>query len=158
MADLKDFIRDFQNIEKDLTRTIQNKLLLKDIARTLLKDLKKRIESGYGVNNNKSTKFKVLKQSTIKHRKRQKEKGKLDSRTNPSKSNQIETGKFIDGLFYINNKQEIVISPSRDRIEMVKGQMKQGRNAVDITDDDLEYILEVMEKDIEKILDRRLKA
>lgn len=156
--DLKDLLKDFKEIETDAIRTVQNKLLLKDIARFLLKDIKDRIESGYGVKNNKKSKFKVLKQSTIKQRQYKQKNGKLDSRTKPSKSNQIETGEFIDGLFYINNKKEIVISPSKNRIDMVKGQIKQGRNGLDLTEDNLNYIIEYIEEDLQKILDRRLKS
>jgi len=78
MADLKDLLKDFSNIEKDIKRTLNNRLLLKDIARTLTKEIKKRIQDGYGIDNttNKLKKFKVLKQSTIKYREKQKEKGK----------------------------------------------------------------------------------
>ncbi len=160
MADLKDLLKDFSNIEKDIKRTLNNRLLLKDIARTLTKEIKKRIQDGYGIDNttNKLKKFKVLKQSTIKYREKQKEKGKLDKRTRPSQSNQIETGKFIDGIYYKNNKKEIIISPSRDRIEMVKGQLSQGRNGLDLSEDDLDDILKYMSDEIHKIIYRNLKG
>jgi hypothetical protein len=158
LSGLDKMLKDINKLEKQAIKLSKNKAFLKKIAIHLVNTIKDRIQRGTGVDmggkNKKKKKFKGLKPSTIEERQRLKKQGLLDSRTTPAKSNQINTGTFIDGIHYKIKGNTLEIRPSKDRIDMVKGQMDQGRNGLDLTQEDYIYVLDEIEKELTKIMNK----
>jgi hypothetical protein len=123
-----------------------SKKALADIGKTLVKEIKIRTIDGYGVNSSgQAENFKRLKEDTIKARKRNK---KLDSRTSPETSNQIESGGFVDSIKSQVTDNTIEIKPSDKLQGLAKGQEKMGRTIFKLEEDQIEKIKEQVKADI----------
>jgi hypothetical protein len=151
--DFKDLNQAINKLLRSIERDI-NKPLMNKIGAGLVKFVKVRTQEGIGVSNGKASKYKSLKERTVERRKRLRAKGKLDGRTSPEISNQIESGKFIDGIHHKADKDSIEILPSKDRKKMADGQEKQGRTTFDLTEKEAKYITDEIEKEIDKIIDK----
>lgn len=94
----------FQNIQKqiqglkDLHKTVTNKRFLGDIAKDTLNEFKSDWQKGIGTDpdSKDSRPFDDTAPSTKNSKLWKQKTGKLDKRTNPSKSNMIDTGELID--------------------------------------------------------------
>ena len=107
------------NIE-DLVAVVKTTAFLKKIAETAVNNLKTRISLGYSVSTDygPQNKFKPLAESTVKKRKRLKDRSLLSDRTTPKKSNLTETGKLVDSITYrvAGGKIEIFIEGEREKL------------------------------------------
>lgn len=151
--DFKDLEKSFKQLTKEVNKTF-DKTFFSKIGKDMVKFVKARTEAGFGVKSSKLTPYKTLKDSTIKRRESLKKSGKLDQRTSPSQSNQIESGEFVDGIHYKASKDSVEIRPPKSRKDMAYHQDKAGRKTFEITEKEEEYINKQVQKQVDDLLDK----
>jgi len=88
------------DLNKELLKKLQDSSQYKDLAEELATMIRVRVRKGYGVDDHlgKEEKFKPLKESTIKARKRMKARGDLLTGEGVSRSNLTATGEMTDAI------------------------------------------------------------
>ena len=147
----KTFKNQLNDIFKDLSSNAKKgeKKMMKSIAYKSLNLVKNRIISGFGVDDNgdKKRRFKALKASTIKARK----KKKLDSNASPSKSNQIESGEYINSLKTKIKGSTVEIKPSAKSEKYMKHQSKD-RASLNLSAKEIDEVMLEVDKWLDDII------
>lgn len=144
----------FEDLESQIDKKL-SKSKLNKLANELLEMVRLRIIEGYGVSKNggKKKKFRKLEPSTVKSR----EYKELSPLTNPKTSNQVESGRFVEGLKVTITDDAIVISTSDDRVDIARYNAEKGRPSMYLTDEELDYFMTEFDGLVEEALNKVFK-
>jgi hypothetical protein len=132
---------------------------LKLTGNKLVKDIKERTTKGYEAKSlgSTQTRFKKLKESTVRRRKSLKNKGQLSNKTTPGLSNQTRHGKMVKSLNYTAKRNELSLHVSDDQKRKLKENRELGRNFLELSRNNLKMITVDIVNYIANAIERNLK-
>lgn len=154
-----DDISKLNNLIKDLEMKLKQKLINRSFFKSVSKDIREeiqdRVQRGYGVEEHGKSKQKLkrLATSTKIRRKHLKIKGKLSSKTSPTKSNQIETGKMLESLKESANRYGFDIEVRGNRKKVYEYQEEGGRPWLYLTKEEEKTLDKAVEKGLDDAFD-----
>jgi hypothetical protein len=145
-TELSEFIKKLNNIAQEAT----SKELLKPIAEETVSEVKTRIRAGYGVEDDGSnkSKFKPLKDSTKKSRK----KSKLAGGTTPAKSNLTHTGELVDSIEADVTDAKITLELKGERNQKVASYVSGDRPFLHLSKQEIQRFIERFQEALGKLL------
>lgn len=157
MATFKDFERAMKEAIDEITKP-ENMRKYGEQAASMIK-LRTRLGDGVDMPGGTKKKLKPLSKSYIEQRK----SGKLSAETSPGKSNLTRTGQLLDSMGVTSVSSDVVtVGPkgSRDdgltNVEVAKHVTENGRAFNNLSKTELKRIYDVIEKDIEAVIEKKL--
>lgn len=153
----------FDDLSKKLNQIIdevQTKEFYEELGSTAVERIKTRTRLGKGVSKRggQAETLKPLAPTYIEDRQYLKQKGKLSSKTTPSRSNLTKTGAMLDATTHkATNKEAVVTVVGEEEKRKVKENADLGRIYLNLSDLDIQALTKITERRVTEVIKRKFK-